>query len=163
MEELLQPRPPAPPIGLPKPRRLCQNHGATRTSPRNLTFQLAPKGCPDQPPAAPAHPTGGGGTFCTRCCIDISGRRKILGRAGVQRPTPIRVQETGCGVAFLLPSAFGAKRGTHEAKSTSAGWSPSRISLVGGWLGKIIHTILLQFQRLQAGLTAKLALTQTGS
>jgi transposase len=53
----------------------------------------------------------------------------------------------------------GAKRGTHEAKSTSAGWSPSRISLVGGWLGKIIHAILLQFQRLHAGLTAKLALT----
>ncbi len=48
MEELLQPRPPAQQIGLPKPRRLCQNHGATRTSPRNLTFQLAQKGCPDQ-------------------------------------------------------------------------------------------------------------------
>ena len=57
----------------------------------------------------------------------------------------------------------GAKRGTHEAKSTSADWSPSRISLVGGWLGKIIHTILLQFQRLHAGLTAKLALTPTSS
>ena len=48
MEEFLQPRPPAQRIGLPKPRRLCQNHGATRTSPPNLTFQLAPKGCPDQ-------------------------------------------------------------------------------------------------------------------
>jgi hypothetical protein len=34
-------------LGFQRPRRLCQIHGATRTSPRNLTFQLAQKGCPD--------------------------------------------------------------------------------------------------------------------
>ncbi len=47
MEGLLQPRPPAWRIGLPKPRLDCQNYGATRTSPRNLTFQLAQKGISD--------------------------------------------------------------------------------------------------------------------
>ena len=30
-------------------------------------------------PAAPAHPTGGGGTFCTRSCMYVSTRMKILG------------------------------------------------------------------------------------
>jgi len=57
----------------------------------------------------------------------------------------------------------GRKRGAHEPKSESAGWNPFRIPPVGGWLGKIIHTTLLQFHRLHAGLTAKLALTPTGS
>ena len=47
MATLLQPGPPSQRIGLPKPGRLCQNHDATRISPRNLTFKLAQKGCPD--------------------------------------------------------------------------------------------------------------------
>jgi len=31
------------------------------------------------PPAAPAHPTGGGGTFCVRLGMYVSPRVKILG------------------------------------------------------------------------------------
>ena len=48
MEGLLQPGPPARPIGLPKPRRLCHKRDATRTKPQNLTFQPAQIVCPDQ-------------------------------------------------------------------------------------------------------------------
>jgi hypothetical protein len=36
------------------------------------------------------------------------------------------------------------------------------VAPVGGWLGKIIHVILLKLQRLHAGLAEKLALTPTG-
>ena len=39
------------------------------------------------PPAPPAHPTGGGGTFCVRLGMYVSPRVKILGGVGVQRPT----------------------------------------------------------------------------
>ncbi len=59
---------------------------------------------------SPAHATGGVGTFCTRCCIQISARRKIFGGQGAQHPR-IRVQETGCGVVWLCPLRFADGKG----------------------------------------------------
>ena len=66
------------------PRSLRGVRGHKTYSLRNLERNKAQAGnaygvTATSPPAAPAHPTGGGGTFCVRLGMYVSPRVKILG------------------------------------------------------------------------------------
>ena len=74
-------------------------------------------------PAAPAHPTGGGGTFCVRLGMYVSPRVKILGGVGVQRPTHpragtrVRATGEGCGARVKGAAHRVACKGAGDAVS----------------------------------------------
>ena len=62
---------------------------------------------PKSPPAAPAHATGGGGTFCTRWCMYVSPRMKILGWGRGAAAPPSRCRKQGAGWIAFAPCAWG--------------------------------------------------------